>query len=89
MSGPLTRVHEALTGGARSRGEIAQRTGLDATVVDACFDHLLRMGRLTTETLSSGCPSGGCGSCPSAQDATGCGRPEASRGPVLITLARR
>ena len=89
MSGPLTLVHDALAGGARSRHEIAQRTALDDAVVDACLDHLVRMGRLTTETLPSGCPSGGCGSCPSAQTPSGCGQPGTHRGPVLISLDRR
>ncbi|MBO1032118.1 hypothetical protein IPV09_12305 [Tessaracoccus sp. SD287] len=89
VSGPLTLVHDALTGGARSRREIAQRTALDAAVVDACLDHLVRMGRLTAETLSSGCPSGGCGSCPSAEDASGCSQRNPTRGPVLISLGRR
>lgn len=89
MSGPLTLVHQALAAGARSRREIGARTSLDADVVDACLEHLVRMGRVTTEQLSAGCPSSGCGACPSASDASGCPRPGVGRGPVLLTLAAR
>lgn len=93
MSGPLSLVHDAIAAGAHSRSDIATRTNLDATVVDAALDHLIRMGRLTTEQLGSGCPDGGCGGCSSgkADGSAGCGAagPANARGPVLIKLSRR
>ncbi|WP_199849550.1 FeoC-like transcriptional regulator [Blastococcus sp. Marseille-P5729] len=93
MSGPLTAVSEAIAHGAVSRADIARRAGLDPSVVDASLDHLIRMGRITTEQLSSGCPDGGCGGCPSgkADGSAGCGAsaPANARGPVLLKLTRR
>ena len=93
MSGPLSHVQSAIADGASSRSEVVTRTGLDASVVDASLDHLIRMGRLVTEQLGSGCPTSGCGICPSgkADGSAGCGAsaPSNARGPVLITLGRR
>lgn len=92
MSGPLALVQQAIAAGARSRTEIVGHTGLDAAVVDAGVDHLVRMGRLVSEHLGSGCPTGGCGGCPSARTdgSAGCGAsgPSNARGPVLLTLGR-
>lgn len=90
MSGPLSQVFEAIASGAGSRTDIVDRTGLAADVVDAAIDHLQRMGRLEAETLGSGCPTEGCGSCPSGTAAgkAGCGAPGpgVGRGPVLLKL---
>lgn len=96
MSGPLTAVSEAIAAGAAgaaSRAEIVRFTDLDPSVVDASLDHLIRMGRITTEQLSSGCPDDGCGGCSSgkADGSAGCGAagPASARGPVLLKLTRR
>ena len=93
---PLRSVLDAVGDGARSRHEIAARTGLRRDAVDAALDHLTRLGRLQATEMSSGCPGGGCGSCASgAGDQTpGCGAagPSPRRtGPVLVqlTLTRR
>lgn len=93
MSGPLTTVADAIAAGAQSRRDLADRTGLDPSVVDAAIDHLIRLGRISTEQLGSGCPDTGCGSCASGKsDGTaGCGAtgPANARGPVLLQLTRR
>lgn len=90
MSGPLSQVFHAIVEGAKSRVEIAEATHLDPEVVDASLDHLIRMGRLDTEQLSSGCPDEGCGTCSSgrADGTAGCGAagPANARGPVMITV---
>lgn len=88
MSGPLTRVADAIAAGAGSRRVIVERTGLAADVVDATLEHLQRMGRLTVESLGSGCPTTtGCGGCPVAAGCASAGAGP-SRGPVLLTLRR-
>ncbi len=91
--GPLHRVIAAIEAGAGSRAAVAQQAGLDADVVDACVDHLVRIGRVTAEQLGGGCPESGCGSCGSGRpDGTsGCGAsgPATARGPVLLTLRTR
>jgi len=90
MSSPLRAVMGALESGAHSRADVSRITGLRPDVVDAAIDHLLRMGRLTASELSTGCPSAGCGSCPSGTEGTGCGTAPASpdRGrPVLVQLS--
>lgn len=94
MSGPLSAVLGALDDGAGSLDEVARRTGLSRDVVSAGVDHLVRMGRLETRELGSGCPTGGCGSCASGtvDGAAGCGSagPTAGRrGPVLVEIRVR
>jgi hypothetical protein len=90
---PLRSVLTAFESGARSRGEVCDRTGLRRDIVDAAIGHLLRMGRLDAHELAVGCPDGGCGSCASgAGDAPGCGAPGPSTrrsGPVLVALSVR
>lgn len=89
MSGPLTQVLDALTAGVGSLAEVSRRAGLPADVVQASVDHLVRMGRLDADELSAGCPTGGCGSCPSVSpDGGRCGTGAVGRGPVLLTLSR-
>ncbi|WP_296137166.1 FeoC-like transcriptional regulator [uncultured Tessaracoccus sp.] len=93
MSGPLSRVADAIADGAVSRAQIAERTGLQAGVVDAALEHLERLGRFTVEQLAGGCPDGGCGACPSGtrDGRAGCGAagPSSARGPVLLKLTKR
>jgi hypothetical protein len=93
MTSPLRSVLTAFQDGARSRTDVCTHTGLQRDVVDAAIEHLLRMGRLDARELTSGCPSGGCGSCASgAGEAPGCGAPGPSAtrsGPVLVTLSLR
>ncbi len=54
MSSPLRSVLTAFEDGARSRTDVASRTGLRRDVVDAAIDHPLRIGRLDPCALSSG-----------------------------------
>lgn len=90
---PLRSVLDAFTSGARSRADLERVTGLRADVVDAALDHLVRMGRVEARELSTGCPTGGCGTCASGvDDAPGCGASGPSpqrRGPVLVQLSLR
>ncbi len=91
--GPLRAVLAAFEAGATSTADVAERTGLTRDVVEAAIDHLVRMGRLSAQELSSGCPSGGCGGCASGEgDSPGCGSagPSAARsGPVLVGISLR
>ena len=92
-AGPLRAVLAAFEDGAASLTEVSRRTGLERDVVVAAVDHLVRIGRLSAERMSSGCPGGGCGSCASGTgDAPGCGSPSPSagrQGPVLVALSVR
>lgn len=74
--------------GAHQRSDVVRETGLPADVVDAAIDHLVRIGRLTAQPLSSGCPAGGCSGCGSPSG-HGCSDAAArTPGPVLISIAR-
>lgn len=90
-SGPLVLVLEAFAQGAASLDEIAQRTGLTSEATRAAVDHLIRIGRIESRQLTTGCPEGGCGRCASGAEsgAPGCGADAPSplrRGPVLVSL---
>lgn len=93
MSSPLRAVLGAFEAGAGSRADIARVTGLRSDVVDAAVEHLVRLGKVRAEELSTGCPSGGCGSCGLGVDgAPGCGAQAPSprrSGPVLLQLSLR
>lgn len=94
MSGPVSAVLAEFHAGATSLHEIAERTGLPREVVSAAADQLVRLGRLEARQLSSGCPTGGCGTCASGTDdgQAGCGASGPSRtrsGPVLVELRVR
>jgi FeoC like transcriptional regulator len=91
VSSPLRAVLDAFATGAHSRAELSRTTGLRPDVVDAAVEHLIRMGRIDASPLTSGCPGGGCGSCPSGVDgAPGCGAgPAKTAGPVLLQLTVR
>lgn len=85
---PLRAVLAAFDSGAGSRADLVRVTGLRADVVDAAVEHLLRMGRLSADPLTTGCPDGGCGTCPSGSGGKpGCGGSPA--GPVLVALSVR
>ncbi len=86
MSGPLHRVLAEITAGTPTLAEIVRRTGLTDDVVHAAIDHLVRAGRLTSTELSLGCPTGGCGTCPSSD---GCSLPAShgARRPGLVSLS--
>lgn len=96
VTSPLAAIIEGVAGGAGSLEEVAARTGLPRSVVDAGADHLVRLGYLNAESIEAGCPTGGCRACPSGLgDAPGCGpdprgvpRPAGSR-LVAVTIARR
>lgn len=94
MSGPLSAVLTAFEDGAHSLDEVSRRCALPPDVVRASVDHLVRMGRLQTTELVTGCPSGGCGGCASGTvDGTaGCGNPGPSArrtGPVAVSISLR
>ncbi|MDR0959335.1 MAG: FeoC-like transcriptional regulator [Propionibacteriaceae bacterium] len=74
---------------ARSVEALAERTGLSRDVVSAALDHLVATGRLTAETLASGCPSGACGSCAIAGSRGGCPVAQPGRGRVISLTPRR
>ena len=87
----MSAVVAAMNDGVTARRAIAERTGLDAEMVDAVLDRLTQMGAVTAEPLGGACASGGCGTCGAASVCAGApsaGAP-ARRGPVLLTLRRR
>lgn len=88
---PMEAVIGAIGGGARSRAEIRDATGLSSSTVDAVIKHLERIGRLTLEELGANCSGGSCGSCVAAQANGGVGCPSGGRakGPVALTLTTK
>lgn len=90
---PLRAVLESIEAGRSSVPDIAARTGLPPDIVRGAVDQLVRLGRLSAEAMAFGCPTSGCGSCPSGRGGSaGCGTtgPAAQRqGPVLVTLRVR
>ncbi|MHB1008713.1 MAG: hypothetical protein ACYC1E_05575 [Propionibacteriaceae bacterium] len=86
MTGPLHQVLAEVSAGTPTVAEIIRRTGLSDDVVRAALDHLVLSGRITSTKLSLGCPTTGCGTCPSAG---GCALPAAlgARRPGLVSLA--
>ena len=76
----------AIDAGAGDREHVVAATGLGRDVVDASLDHLVRIGRLSKETLSLGCPPAGCGGCASPTG-HGCATPVS--GPTLVALTVR
>lgn len=92
--GPLHAVLTALEDGAGSLDEVRTKTGLPRDMVDAAVAHLVRIGRLSTESLAFGCPAAGCGSCAAAGAGGGCDARSASSGSsglvlVAITVPKR
>jgi hypothetical protein len=90
---PLTAVLDAFAADATSVDDLARRTGLARTVVEAAVHHLVRLGYLQSEAISAGCPTSGCGACPAGRDdRPGCGAftgPGGSAGLVALSLTRR
>jgi len=86
VSGPLHLVLDEITAGTPTLAAIARRTGLSDDVVRAAVDHLVRAGRITSTELSLGCPTDGCGTCPSSD---GCSLPASlgARRPGLVSLS--
>jgi hypothetical protein len=82
VTAPLSAVLAAVDDGVTTRTAIADRTGLDPDVVDAAVDHLLRLGRVSSLSLKTACPDGGCHGCGSPTGA-GCGA-----GPVPVSIGR-
>lgn len=56
------KILGAVAGGAITRREIVLATGLDAGIVDAAVDVLMRTGQLPQHQLRPAC-GGGCGQC--------------------------
>lgn len=81
MSRPLSSVLDAVDGGAVTVAEVVDRTGMPEDTVRAALEMLTRMGRVRHETLTSGCPETGCGTCAVAGS---CGT-----SPVPLRLGRR
>lgn len=90
---PLAAVREAIASGGVSRADIAARTGLARSTVDAVIGHLERTGSLRRERMASSCPSSGCGGCAHATaDGGACSSASngaGQRGPVALVLTRR
>lgn len=88
---PLTAILRAFEEGASSPAEVARRTGLTMDTVSAGVAHLVRVGRLTAEKFSLGCPPQGCGGCAAARGDGSCAsgaEPVAGRPLVALTLRR-
>lgn len=81
--GPMSAVMNEIRAGATGRADIAQRTGLTRSTVDAVIERLEAMGQLRREGLNSSCAAGGCGSCSSN------GACSIQQGPVALVLGRR
>lgn len=91
---PLAAVRGAIAAGRSSRAEIAERTGLSRSTVDAAIDHLERTGMLRRERMATSCASGGCSGCDHAAAMGGaCSAaptsPDGERGPVALVLVDR
>lgn len=84
---PMEAVTAAIREGARSRAEIRERTGLNASTLDAVIHHLERTGRLTLEELGSACAGGSCNSCIAAK-ANGATCATRGNGPVALVLTK-
>jgi hypothetical protein len=85
----LSDVLAAVSGGAATPEEIGGRTGLDPDLVRVALVQLADLGMLVPETLDTGCPDDGCGTCSSA---SGCATDAGSHGPrrvVALRLGRR
>ncbi|QLY31329.1 FeoC-like transcriptional regulator [Nocardia huaxiensis] len=83
---PLRQVLAEITtarGGVRL-DDVARRVGVSRAEVDSMIEYWVRRGKLSTEAITSGCPTGGCGTCPSTSS---CGTRPA--GPVLIAITPR
>ncbi len=74
---------DAIDDGALTVTEISASTGVGTEMVRTALEQLRRMGRLSSEPISVGCPPSGCGSC--AVASTG----ECATGPVLVGLSLR
>ena len=81
--GPMSAVMAAINDGALGRDDIARRTRLERTTVDAVIERLEAMGQLRREGLNSACPTDGCGTCSSN------GACSIQKGPVALVLSRR
>ncbi|ODU04140.1 MAG: hypothetical protein ABS81_11480 [Pseudonocardia sp. SCN 72-86] len=93
MTSPLRSVLAAFDAGARSRAELAERSGLSADLVDAAVEHLVRVGRISADPLATSCSGGSCSSCAAADEQLGAHSctADSSRGgrPVLVQLSVR
>jgi hypothetical protein len=90
ISSPLRAVLAELTAGAPTLEEVARRTGLDREIVSAAVAHLVRIGRVSSSTLATACPDGGCGGCGASSSCASSGAPApAGDRPVLVTLSVR
>ncbi|HEY6795634.1 MAG TPA: FeoC-like transcriptional regulator [Kineosporiaceae bacterium] len=89
-AGPLRAVLAELRSGTRTLDEVSRRTGLPRDVVGAAVEQLVRLGRVTSSTLGSGCPEDGCGTCSSGTScAVRSSRAPSGRRPVLVALSVR
>lgn len=86
---PMESVVAAIRGGARSRAEIREITGLRPSTVDAVVHHLQRVGTLTLEEIGSSCSGGACSSCVAAAPNGGCVSANRTNGPVALVLTKR
>ncbi len=91
-SGALGDVLREFTRGAATTDEIARATGLDRELVAVALDQLVTLGMVTRQSMSSGCPDGGCGGCP-ASTGQGCAATAVAAAPrggvVTLSLSRR
>ncbi len=85
-TGALGDVLREFTRGAATTDEIARTTGLDRELVAVALDQLVALGLVIRESMSSGCPAGGCGGCP-APTGHGCGAFAAAPRGGVVTLS--
>lgn len=90
---PTRAVLAEVEAGTPTLADIARNTGLDRGIVAMAVEALVHAGLLDAETMATGCPPNGCGSCASGvADRPGCGAATASTsrdGPVLVSLSVR
>lgn len=77
----VQRVQAAMSAGAHTRREIARTTQLDAGIVDAVVDVLLRTNAIDAHALRFECGAGGCGNCVQQRTCT--------PGPVPVRIGPR
>lgn len=89
-SGALADVLREFTRGATTTDEIARVTGLDRELVAVALDQLVALGLVSRQSMSAGCPDGGCGGCPSSTGPGCAARAARPRGGVVtLSLSRR
>jgi hypothetical protein len=86
---PSARVLAAIQAGSPTIPAIAQQAGLDPGVARLVVDRLVAGGHLRRDRLSAGCPTTGCGACPTARGTGGGDARAGTTCPVVLAISRR